>query len=766
MAPPVKAESRRALSGFGAARDETMARERTMNPHPWDVTRAAFAPGETRRPGSGGRTVLLAAAALVLITVLVYWNGVRGEFLGADHALFQYCPLLEPPAGGPGAGSALPHWLPRAVTSFSLALDRTIWGPLPAGFRASNLLLHVLATLAAFVLFLEWTGRRLMTALPAALLFAVHPVHLEAVHVVGARGEILATLFGLLSLASLGRARRGARGGLITALVLLLLATFSSPVALTVPVFLLVADVFSAGGLAGASRRYLFQWILYAVTALPAAAVSLLVSPPAFPANPWLAGRAGLLMMWLLAVPAPLSTYRIIGPAQGMDALSLLAIVAFLALVAATAVGCRRLSGRMAADGIPPDDDLPVLCRGWLLALVPVVFLALLPPPQPGPDVPFPVLDHLLYRPAAGMVLVLAAAIARLASRLRTRGAPAPLAACVLGTLVVTVPYVLVLRSRQPVFKNDAELYAAAATMEPRSAELRIRLAHAAAARGRTEQAIQVLQPVLDQRPADARLHLLLANFQRDVRDLDKAESEVREALRLDPSLGAAHNTLGLIARDRGNVRGAESEYREAVRLDPALADAHSNLGSLLVVYGAPEEAMKELRRAVELDPTLGDAAANLASFLLRQNLQDEALAVLREGLRWSEGNARLHYHVGVVLQRRADRSGAESAYRRAIVLDPSYARPMNNLSVLLTEQKRYPEAIALLERVVALEPRNEQAHYNLGIVYRLSGDKVHAAAEFGAALKIRPDYVDASRALSDMAGGAEPPAPPPAPAP
>jgi Flp pilus assembly protein TadD len=733
-----------------------MARERTKSPNPWG-TAGPIPAGATPQRGAGTGAVILAVAGLVLLTMLVYWNGVRGEFLGPDHALFQHGPLTKPPVG-PGAESSLPQWLPRAVTTFSLALDRSIWGPLPAGFRASNLILHVLATLAAFALFLEWTGRRLIIALPAALLFAVHPIHVEAVDVVGARGEILAALFAFLSLLFLWRARRGATGALLFALALFLLATFSSPIAFAIPVFLLFADALSDGGLIVASKRFLGQWALYTVAALPAVVVSLLVSTATFSVNPWLAGRAALLMTWLLAVPAPLSTYRIIGPGQGVNALSLLAILAFLGLLTATAEGCRRLARHMKDSGIPPEADLPVLCRGWLLALIPVVFLALCAPPPPGPDVPFPVLDHRLYLPSAGMCLALAASISLLASRLGTRTSRAFLAASTLGAFMIAVPYIAILRSRLPVFRNDVELYAAAATQEPRSAELRMQLAHAAAARGQTERAIQILTPLLEQRPGDAKLRLVLGNFHRDVRDLEKAESEVREALRLDPSLAAAHNTLGLIERDRGNIRGAESEYREAVRLDPALADAHSNLGALLVAYGSPDEARTELRRAVELDPTHGDAAANLASFLLKQNLQEEALAVLRDGLRYSEGNARLHYHVGVVLQRQGDREGAERAYQRAIALDPSYARPMNNLSVLLTEQKRYPEAIALLQRISTLEPQNEQAHYNLGIVYRLSGDKVRAAAEFGAALKLRPDHPDASRALSDMASGAEPP--------
>lgn len=730
-------------------------------PNPWGTTTKGAAPGGAHPAGLA--SILLAAAALVLLAVLAYASGVRGEFLGQDHALFQRSPFVEPPAAPGAPASALPHWLPRAVTVFTLALDRSVWGPRPAGFRTTNLTLHVLATLAAFALFLEWSARRLSMALPAALLFTLHPIHVEAVEVVGARGEILAALLGLLSLALLARARRDGRGALILALAAFFLATFSSPIALAIPIVIVLIDWLSSESPGAAWKRHAAQWALFAAAALPAAVVSLLTAPKAS-LNAWLAGRAALLMAWLLVVPAPLSTYRIIGPAQGMNALSLAALLGFTGLLAVTVLACRRLLRRPGTAKDSSGAALSVLGRGWLLALVPVVLLAYFAPPPPGPDAPFPVLDHRLYLPSAGICLLLGALIAILTDRLGARTARARLAASTLATLVVAVPYAMILRSRLPVFKNDIEMYAVAATQEPRSSDLRLQFAHAAAARGQTDRALQLLAPVEEQRPRDARLRLVVGNFQRDVRDLDKAESEVREALRLDPTLAAAHNTLGLIQRDRGNVRGAESEYREAVRLDPSLADAHSNLGALLVAHGAPDEAMAELRRAVDLDPTLGDAAANLASFLLKQNLQEEALAVLREGLRYSEGNARLHYHVGVVLQRRGDREGASDAYHRAIVLDPTYARPMNNLAVLLTEQKQYAEAIALLQQVAALEPQNEQTHYNLGIAYRLSGDKTRAAAELTSALRIRPDYPDASRALGEMASGdaTEPPLPPP----
>jgi hypothetical protein len=481
----------------------------------------------------------------VLLTALLYWNGVRGEFLGLDHALYQHSPLLEPPPSS-GAAPTLPRWLPRAVTTFSLVLDRAVWGPLPSGYRFTNLVLHLLATLAVFALFLQWSRKRLWLALPAALLFAFHPVHVEAVDVVGARGEILGSLFAFLSLLLLDRARRrGGTGGLVPALALFLLASFSTPTALAVPVIVVLHDAFSEGGLRTAASRRWMDWMLFAVTALPAIVLSLIAARPVLPMNAWLAGRAALLMLWLLIVPVPASTYRILGQAHGAGALSLLAIAGAVAVIAATVAAGRRLLRDAPAPGGPTrvEGDLPILYRGMAARAR---------------------ADHHAGDPAAGSarcrtfrspssrrvstfprrecVSVIAAAIAWAAERLGMRAPRAGARRVPAGRArrrrsvrtarAIPAPRV---PERRGALRRGRE------PASPRSAELRLRLARAASDHGQTDRAIQLLAPVLEMRPNDATLRLTQGNFLRDVHELDKAESEVREALRIDPTLAAAH---------------------------------------------------------------------------------------------------------------------------------------------------------------------------------------------------------------------------------
>ncbi|HKJ23370.1 MAG TPA: tetratricopeptide repeat protein [Myxococcota bacterium] len=91
------------------------------------------------------------------------------------------------------------HYQPVAI--FSYALDRSLGGDGPRGFHRTNLALHALCTLAVFGLALQLLGN-VLAAFVTALLFAIHPMHVEAVAWISARKTLLATLFSLGCLSS------------------------------------------------------------------------------------------------------------------------------------------------------------------------------------------------------------------------------------------------------------------------------------------------------------------------------------------------------------------------------------------------------------------------------------------------------------------------------------------------------------------------------------------------------------------------------------
>jgi hypothetical protein len=135
------------------------------------------------------------------------------------------------------------------LTWLSFAVDYRIWGRDPFGYRLTNLLLHVANTLLVLILVRKILRGRFPHAATAALLtaviFGVHPLHVESVAWATERKDVLFVFFYLLGLLSYFRWLEGRRGvhygicfGLFVASVL------SKSTAVTFPVVLLLIDYF------------------------------------------------------------------------------------------------------------------------------------------------------------------------------------------------------------------------------------------------------------------------------------------------------------------------------------------------------------------------------------------------------------------------------------------------------------------------------------------------------------------------------------------
>jgi tetratricopeptide (TPR) repeat protein len=84
-----------------------------------------------------------------------------------------------------------------------------------------------------------------------------------------------------------------------------------------------------------------------------------------------------------------------------------------------------------------------------------------------------------------------------------------------------------------------------------------------------------------------------------------------------------------------GDLDDAEAEFREAIRLDSRLLDARYDLGRLLAALGQPDEAEVQFRDAVRLEPDRAEDHYQLAHLLAHQGTE-EAEAQFRTAIRLS----------------------------------------------------------------------------------------------------------------------------------
>lgn len=202
---------------------------------------AAGTPSPRRRDPAA----LLVPAAVALLALAVYANALRNSYALDDETIILRNPVVH--GLGNLHGVLLgPYWtdtgeLYRPVTLLSFALGWAVHGASDTALHAWNVVLHAACAALVAVLVLRLGGGRAAAALAGAV-FAVHPVHVEAVANGVGRAELLATLFVLAaSLVYLG-GRARAPGRIAAVCALYLLALGAKEIAVSFPALVLVLD--------------------------------------------------------------------------------------------------------------------------------------------------------------------------------------------------------------------------------------------------------------------------------------------------------------------------------------------------------------------------------------------------------------------------------------------------------------------------------------------------------------------------------------------
>ncbi len=427
---------------------------------------------------------LLVALSVVLLTV--HAQALLGGFVFDDVILLRDSPLMHDLAlalrtclgdffgqaqGQPEGGYVRP--IPHVLN----ALTFVVSGGSPLAFRVSNLAFHIV-NVALVLRLTRHLGGDDTTSRLAAVIFALHPVQVEAVDFISARTDLLATAFALLSLEAV--LRRQARP--LLAVVYLVLAVGSKESALVVP-GLAVIGLWALRTPFGAVRRRVGG--LFVVVGLVVCA-RLVFSPPATPrlffqsddlltAVPTLLGQAVSRVVF----PAPGRVYYDDLPVSEFGPLTLLGVVVLGALAVAVA-----LAVRLARRG-------PVLIGGLLAAasVLPVLHL-----------VPLPVLaaDRFLYLPMFGVALSLAAA--SLAFEARARRATR-LVLVTLGAVFVLSTY-----TRSKDWASEEALWSTELNAAPNNAKAALNLGIAYVEGGRLDEGKAAMLHAWTVNPGDVRV--------------------------------------------------------------------------------------------------------------------------------------------------------------------------------------------------------------------------------------------------------------------
>lgn len=511
---------------------------------------------------------------------LYVYENVRIRLI--DLAFLKYI-LTEPIAA---------NWHP--LTMLSHALAYAVWGLKPWGHHLVNVVLHALNTALVFILTVRLVSaarsvngeksRDAMTvtsALVASLLFGIHPVHVESVAWVAERKDVLCGLSFLLSLLSYcayaARHKPGRPGQYALALLFFALALMAKPMAVTLPVILLLLDFYpfyrlwgERGGPTGVKRTLIEKTPFFLLSAISSALTlwaqkkgGAVASLEAYPLieRLCLAARALVFYLYKMVVPVDLAPFYPLPPRGEVLGAGLFAALAVIIAISAFSV----LS-------IKKKRVYAVAWASYAVMMLPVIGII-----QVGTQF---AADRYTYLPSIPLFILTGAGAGLLYRRFADSGSKK--AALAASFAVPLVLYAAATVKQEAVWKDSITLW----THEIRLYPGKVALAYNNRALGYIKE-----------------------------KEYAKALEDLNTAVSIDKTYKDAFYNRGFVYQNTGDCASAIKDYTAALMIDPGLATSYINRAICHAVSNEYPEAIADMKKAADLEPGNAFVYFNLGRF-------------------------------------------------------------------------------------------------------------------------------------------------------
>lgn len=625
---------------------------------------------------------LFAGAVVAAVTFMVFLPALGCDFVNWDDPYYVYentnIRSLGPEFFKWVSGAiVVSNWHP--LTMFSHAVDYALFGLDPRGHHLMALVLHSVNTVLVFILARsivtcyasESTVKSVapLAAIVCALLFGMHPIHVESVVWISERKDLLSALFFLLSLIFyIAYARGGSVRAYALAILAFILSLLSKPMGVTLPVVLILLDYaplgrievgdFPGQGLMKA-KKVLYEKIpffaisiIFTIITIASQSGGGLRTIESHPIALRIAVslRGYLFYIYKAIWPAELAPlYPYPEGAELTEPVFILSFIVFVAVSLLCLVAWKRR---------------PYLMTIWLyyvVTLLPVIGIV-----QIGLQ---SAADRYFYLP--GLVFFLCAGLiaARFSS---SRGGVRTI---VIATVVVWATLLgSKTTSQSALWKDSVTLWSHQMRLYPESPALVVyNLGSAYFDLGDTTRAIEEFDRAILLDPDYANIYLdrgsayykemktgeAIVDFSRaidlnpehvgalvsraiafsDLGEIIKAAGDVERALRADPSYAPAYLQRGIFYVEARRYGEAIKDYTRAIEEDPYLTDAHVARGTAFFMAGEKKKALVDYKSALDLDPGYALVYYNLAALyrelgrekLVRENLKRAAELGIKE---------------------------------------------------------------------------------------------------------------------------------------
>ncbi|MCD6499109.1 MAG: tetratricopeptide repeat protein [Deltaproteobacteria bacterium] len=228
-----------------------------------------------------------------------------------------------------------------------------------------------------------------------------------------------------------------------------------------------------------------------------------------------------------------------------------------------------------------------------------------------------------------------------------------------------------------------------------------------------------------------------------------RAERLFVRALSLNEDLAEAHNNLGVLLCRRHKYEQCRQHLIAALGIDPGYSDARHNLVLALLRQGRLVQARGQLVKLTVSAPQKPWGWAQLALIEIRLRQFASAGRDVARALELDPKMAAAHKAKGRLLQIRSAHVEAVQEFRRALAVDASDWQARHYLAVSLIILNQPGAAIEQLLRVLARKPKQPEVLFALGYALFQQKRFQEAISILQRALKVKPKFVQAVRVIA-----------------
>ncbi|XP_013772946.1 transmembrane and TPR repeat-containing protein CG4050-like [Limulus polyphemus] len=633
-----------------------------------------------------------------------------------------------------------------------------------------------------------------LASLVAAVFFAVHPIHTEAVTGVVGRAETLSSVLFLLAFIAYtkcmtGKGRNTEWPPFLESIFLMTIATLCKEQGITVVGLCCTYEVFVAQKLRLPDLLRIFQnlmtsksppppWLREAVirlVILVGSALLLLVgrvkvmgaqlpvftkfdNPAAVAETPARQLTYNYLLpvnAWLMLFPCDLCCDWTMGTIPLVESFTdprnLFSVVFYLFFVL------------LVWNALNSDDDHSEVV---VMSLSFVVF-PFLPASNLFFPVGFVVAERVLYTPSMGFCMLVAYGWYLLLEKTHWKS-------FFWGLLV----FLLLTHSFKTVTRNfdwesEYTIFMAGLRVNHQNAKLYNNVGHALEGQEKFHEALQYFIKASRAQPDDIGAHINVGRTFNNLQQYDEAEQAFWKAKDLLPRPRAGEpykariapnhlnvflNLANVISRNKSRLEEADALYRQAISMRADYIQAYINRGDILIKLNRTQEAQDVYERALQFDSNNPDIYYNLGVVYLEQGKATQALVYFNKALtlepeherlqlllRKRKVNERVYFNLGMLSMDDKRFREAETWFKKAVEVREDFRSALFNLALLLSDTHRPLEAVPFLKQLLKYHSDHVKGLILLGDIYINHVRDLDAAEEcYKRILDMEPTNVQA----------------------